>query len=115
MQIDSKVVAKIALGDIDPSEAKLLKVWCKKEEVAVFVNTTMTPPTTMAGEVTRAGFPQDPDMVTEYIEVGVEKCEFVKSVFSLDLLQPSIVKSLFSFIVILGWFRNDVTDKVHKK
>ncbi|XP_033625305.1 sodium-dependent phosphate transport protein 2A-like [Asterias rubens] len=77
IDIDSKVVAKIALGDIDPSEAKLLKVWCKKEEVAVFVNTTMTPPTTMAGEVTRAGFPQDPDMVTEYIEVGVEKCKYL--------------------------------------
>ena len=75
------MVAKIALGEIDPSKAKLLKEWCKKEKVAVIVNTTMTPPTALAGGVAGTGFTDNPDMVTEYIEVGVEKCEYIQSSF----------------------------------
>ncbi|XP_022084735.1 sodium-dependent phosphate transport protein 2B-like [Acanthaster planci] len=76
IDIDSKVVAKIALGKVDPSEAKLLKEWCKKEKIAVLANTTMPPPTA-AATVAGAGFTGNPDMVTEYIEVGVERCSYL--------------------------------------
>ncbi|XP_038078722.1 sodium-dependent phosphate transport protein 2B-like [Patiria miniata] len=76
IDIDSKVVAKIALGTIDPSEAKLLKEWCKKEKIAVLANTTMPPPTA-AATAGVAGFTENPGMVTEYIEVGVERCSYL--------------------------------------
>ncbi|XP_072032573.1 sodium-dependent phosphate transport protein 2A-like [Amphiura filiformis] len=66
VQIDSKVVGKIATGDIDASEAHLLKIWCEKEKVPVVVNASHS-----AWTWTTAA------PVTEIKEVGTERCSYL--------------------------------------
>ena len=70
IQIDSKVVSKIATGDIDASEAKLLKVWCEKEEIPMVVNSSSYSTVFGTWSWTTAA------PVTEMKEVGTEKCKY---------------------------------------
>ena len=64
MQIDSKMITKIATGEIDGKGESLLKVWCKKEKVprivnetaaAMVSNTTGVPTTAAAAGTTLSG------------------------------------------------------------
>ena len=75
-QIDSKMIRKIATGDVKSSDAHLLKEWCKKELVPVNVTVNAT------DSLNATEQPQ----VTEMVSVGVEKCKhfILSSTFFLN-------------------------------
>ena len=73
------MIRKIATGDVEANEAKLLKEWCEKDKIPVVVNHTNTP----LGAWTTAA------PITEIKEIGTEKCEYMcqSGVNELELMR----------------------------
>ncbi|XP_033114773.1 sodium-dependent phosphate transport protein 2B-like [Anneissia japonica] len=83
VQVDTKVISKISTGQVDADHSSLLKVWCKKAEVAVISN--LTEPASF----TETRYDANGTLVdstyevnitrseTEYEKVGVEKCSYL--------------------------------------
>ena len=65
------MIRKIATGEVSSDEAHLLKIWCKKEEIAV--NVTASP--FLVENATTNGTVAEVIPVTEWKTVGVEKCK----------------------------------------
>ncbi|XP_072032560.1 sodium-dependent phosphate transport protein 2A-like [Amphiura filiformis] len=62
VQIDSKMIQKVATGEIASQEANLLKVWCKKDMVAVNITQLVNGTNETA---------------VEYVSKGTEKCHYL--------------------------------------
>ncbi|XP_071824883.1 sodium-dependent phosphate transport protein 2A-like isoform X2 [Apostichopus japonicus] len=69
IQLDKKVINKIAVGEVDKTESSLLKMWCKKEEQHLIVDNDKPWNSTE--------FATEGPVVTEIVEVGVERCHYL--------------------------------------
>lgn len=71
------MMSKIATGEVHSGDAKLLKVWCKKEKMSVVVNA----PTTDPAQANMGWTTAVP--VTEIKEVGTEKCKSIILIYMI--------------------------------
>lgn len=84
VQLDKKVINKIAVGGADSSESRLLKVYCKKEKQHVIVGGSDV---YWNGSNT-TDLTTDQSVVTEIVEEGTELCNYLLA--KIDLPEAAI-------------------------
>lgn len=79
------MINKIAVGEVDKTESSLLKMWCVKEKQHLIVDNDKPWNSTE--------FATEGPVVTEIVEVGVERCKFLLMLFLF--FHPGKVDKLF--------------------
>ncbi|XP_071943570.1 sodium-dependent phosphate transport protein 2B-like [Antedon mediterranea] len=83
VQVDTKVISKISTGEVQADNSSLLKIWCKKEEVAVLKNVTKLATVTennynYFGQLVNSTYQVNiTRSETTFEKVGVEKCKYL--------------------------------------
>lgn len=100
IQLDKKIIEKIATGHSEYAEKSLIKEWCKYREEIIPKNTTSLQNLTVPGEGSEFSMENITELVNETVKIPVEECRFLFRSTGLSDTIVGLILLLLSLVML---------------